>query len=51
MTRQHFVLAIVESSCVCSSDERARSGRLVNVGKKVVRPGNGRMLEKFSVLH
>ncbi len=48
-TRQNFGLAIVESSYVCSSDERGLSGRLANVGKIEVQLGSGRRSEKFSV--
>jgi len=45
------VLAIAESSYVCSSDVRARSDRPANVAEKEARPGSGTMLAKFSVLH
>jgi hypothetical protein len=51
VTRWHFVLAIAESSYVCSSDVRARSDRPANVAEKEARPGSGTMLAKFSVLH
>lgn len=51
VTQWHFALAIAESSCVCSSDVRARSDRSANVAEKEARPGSGTMLAMFSVLH